>query len=447
MNEIEDKEEKQKVLLPPRGTSDLFERRLLKIETINDSIFKIARSHGFTRIDLPVFESVDVFRRTAQFSEDSSFTFLDKSGREMVLRPDINAPISRAFVNHLATEPLPAKLFFEGKVFRYRHAKRREFRMFGLETYGVDDFSADGEIVSTVGEIITTVGFKGYEVEYGNLQIYKKILQNIYGQNEIDTILHKLHFADSSKTAQKILEGFRVPENISANLLAMLFPNDNQTDGINVLEKIAEQSQVLSEELSNALNFKDSLRSYGVTNIRLSLSNLHGTGFYSGMTYRIQPIGTHIPLADGGRYNTMVKDLGGEATPATGLAFGIEKIIDMAEDLGIRIPDKKAESYIVVLPKNTITPELRSILQQTRKSSPSITIEEELIDRRPEQTKKYGVHKGYKNAIFIESTSNDNTWPLKGTLYSLTNLSEGKQITEIKSPEDLVNLFTNNANV
>ncbi|KKQ77159.1 MAG: ATP phosphoribosyltransferase regulatory subunit [Parcubacteria group bacterium GW2011_GWA1_38_7] len=430
---------KHEIPQPPRGTEDIFELRLLKIETVKSIFFDIARSHGFTRIDIPIFESAEVFKRTAEFSEDSSFTFPDKSGRQMVLRPDINAPISRAFVNHLAAEPLPSKLFFEGKVFRYRHAKRREFRMFGLETYGVTDFSADAEIVSTVGEMTKAIGFKGYEVEFSNLQIYKNLLEGILKQVDSKVVLHKLHFADSAETAQKILEEFNVSEKVTDNLLAMLFPHDSRVDSLSIFEHVAGQSQTLSDELTTVLKFRDALESYGIINAKLSLSNLHGTGFYSGITYRVQPLGVNIPLADGGRYDTMVENLGGKPTPATGLAFGVERIIDMAEGQGIEILQKKNEGYIVVLPKNTDVTELRTILQQARESCPS-AIEEELLDRKPEHTKKYGTQKGYENAVFIENMGN-SAWPLKMISYSLTNLSGNKKTMVMETPRDLVNFL------
>ena len=87
----------------PRGTEDLFEPQLLKIEAVTSRLFKEARAWGFTRIDLPTFEHDEVFKRTAEFSEDTSYLFFDKSGRSLVLRPDINAPITRAVINNLSS--------------------------------------------------------------------------------------------------------------------------------------------------------------------------------------------------------------------------------------------------------------------------------------------------------------------------------------------------------
>jgi len=437
--------DKQQILLPPRGTKDLFEPQLLEIEAIKSIFFKIARSHGFTRIDLPIFEKKKVFERTAEFSEESSFLFMDKSGRRMVLRPDINAPISRAYVNRLSNKYLPAKLFFEGKVFRYRHTRRREFRMFGLETYGVSSFSADAEIISIVGEMTRAIGFKGYRVEYSNLQIYKRILNACVGLSGAREILYNLRSIKNKESARKMLDCSRVPENDAKKIVYMLFAPKKGIDDLNLLGNLVENSKILSEELKQVIFFKDALRDYGVINARFSLSNLHGTGFYSGLTFRLQLDGVNSLLADGGRYDSMVENLGGKSTAATGLAFGIERIIDMAEKQGINISRKKKNGLIVSLFGSRGGKEIRSILGKIRDEN-SLVIEEEQLNRKVVQVKKYGAQKGYHFALFIENSGLINTWPLKLTLYSLINFNKRKKIVTIKNPEELANFFKNYSN-
>lgn len=423
----------------PRGTEDLFEPQLLKIEVVTDRLFRTARAWGFTRIDLPTFEYDEVFRRTAEFSEDTSYLFTDKSGRSLVLRPDINAPITRAVINNLSSAPTPIKLFFADKVFRYRHASRREFRMFGLETYGVSSPLADAEVLRVAADVVEETGFPGYEIEYGNLQVYYKFLQEIIGriQNPPDsrTLLYQLRSVNDRSSAVNMLRDSNVPGDDSEKMLTMLFSSGKNDESFDILATLSRDSQAIEEELESTKKFKEALQEYGLDNTRFSLRSLHGTGFYSGFTYRLTPEGSSMPLTDGGRYDTMAKSLGGNDTPAAGLGLGVERLIDLAEQQNIAIIDSQTRrGVIVVFEQGQLRSDLKSILKIARENG--LILQEELVKRKPGQTRRYGASKGYQHAIFISEQNVDGRKVYQTKVHSLEK--DGKEQTFVLESKDSV---------
>lgn len=434
---------KKEVPKSPRGTEDLFEPQLLKIEAVTSRLFKEARAWGFTRIDLPTFEHDEVFRRTAEFSEDTSYLFSDKSGRPLVLRPDINAPITRAVINNLSSTPAPIKLFFADKVFRYRHASKREFRMFGLETYGVSSPLADAEVLRIAANVVEDLGFPGYEIEYGNLQIYYKFLQEIVGkiQNPPDsrTLFHKLRSAKDVSLAAGILKDSNVPSEDSEKLLIMLFSSGKDDESFSILTALSRDSKAIEEELGKTKRFKEALQEFGLDNTRLSIGNLHGTGFYSGFTYRLTPGKSPMPLVDGGRYDTMAESLGGNQTPATGLGLGIERLIYLAEQQNIPIGESQAKKGVIIsFEQDQLRSDLRPILQAARENG--FILEEELVKRKPGQVRRYGANKGYQHAVFISEQNVDGKNVYQAKVHFLEQGNK-EQVFIMESKDSLMNLL------
>lgn len=422
--------------IPPRGTEDTFGLQLLKVEAAVELLSRSAKLWGFSRIDLPMFESEEVFRRTAEFSEETSYLFTDKSNRHLVLRPDINAPISRAIVNNFSSAPTPIKLFFTDKVFRYRSVSKdskREFRIFGLETYGVAEASADAEILRVVADVIEEAGFPGYDIEFGNLQLYYKYIEEIVGKLQNPPgpklLLHKLRFAKDISVATKILQDSAISGNDIEKMVTMLSSSGKGNEGLDILTEFSRYSKAIEDELESTLKFKAALEKQDLQNSAFSLGNLHGTGFYSGFTYRLAPKGASVPFIDGGRYDSMVENLGGLPTPATGIGVGIDRFISALEQQNlsfINLDTKKGA--MIVFEDDALRTDLRLILKDVREKG--ITLEEELIKRKTVQTKRYGMTKGYKYLITItdnEGGYNVRVSPLAKREEEQTYIAIGKE--------------------
>lgn len=386
---------------PPRGTRDLFEDDLKKIEFVISVVSRLARSYGFMRVDTPVLEHLDVFRLTSPVDIEKCYMFQDKSGRDLILRPDINAPLSRVVVNNFLSTPLPIKFFFVDKVFRYRHSSKREFRMLGLESFGVNGPQADAEIVKLTADILEEIGFNRYEVEYNNLQIYYKYLKEFLTScgASIDSfrLLHDLRFAQSLEDKLSLLSSCGLPKG-KVDLFAEMICQDKNADSYSVFEKAASCSDALSEELEITKAFRDSLAAYGLRDLRLNLGNLHGTGFYSGLAYRVRLDGASREIADGGRYDNFVECLSAKQLPATGLGLGIERLIRMAESQNIRLAQKTGESGILIIGDEQAMIAINPLLKSLRRYGQPVEID--LLRQKRSHSIRYGRFKGYKYAVF-----------------------------------------------
>jgi len=350
---------------PPRGTADVFESDLRKIEHVQGLGFDIARSYGFFRVDTPMFEHLDIFELTAPFSRDKCYVFPDKSGRELTLRPDIMAPISRSVVNNCLTGVFPAKLFFADKVFRYRHAKRREFRLFGLETYGSKGYDADAELILVAMDIFRKIGLTQLVVEFSYPDIYAMLIEEAVRIHSLSfepsELLHQLQLCKSEEEIHLLLVKNGFPKEMQDLFLRMLLCKD-ESCGWKSIKEIADRTNKLAQVASNLMEFSEALDAHNLKNSSVfNIGNLHGLGYYSGLTYRINTVGDNQQLADGGRYDTFIQRLCGKSINATGIAFGIERLIRIAESRKISLTNGSSNN-----PRILIASSDRSIMKHLR---------------------------------------------------------------------------------
>jgi len=386
---------------PPRGTCDYFDQHLRKIEYVSNVLFSLARLWGYLRVDTPTFEHSDVFRRTCAFGEDKCFVFKDKSSRELVLRPDVNAPLSRLVINNLRSALLPVKLFFADKVFRYRHDKKREFRMFGLEIFGIREASADIEAVSWLAEAVKQLGFSGVSVRYSDVGIVPALIRAgnpELADSAIASLVHSMRHADSqedvvSSIRERAIDPAIVP------LVAMFFQPG--ADSQVLLSSVRTLSACLSASAERMSEFGSRL-SHADIPASLEIQNLHGSGFYSGLTYRVYVDGCGPELADGGRFDHMNSALGGPGMPATGLGFGLERIVRYLDSQGL-LPQAPVRGVLIQSAAASASAALSSEVRRH-----GLTAEVDLLPRKIGRALNYAKAKGYGAVLLVHESGDGN---------------------------------------
>lgn len=397
---------------PPRSTADVFEADLQKIEYVQALGAEVVRSYGFCRVDTPTFEHLNIFELTAPFSRDKCYVFSDKSGRELVLRPDIMAPISRLVANNCLAGVFPAKFFFYGKVFRYRHAKRREFRLFGLEAYGSKGYDADAEIIRITMDIFRKIGIDQAVVEFSYPAIYAILVEDIARVYSLpldsSDILHQLQLCKSQEDVSLILLENAFPKEMRDFFLRMLFCNDDVC-GWQFIEELAVRTDKFSKIATELMDFSVALDAYHLrSNSIFNISNLHGLGYYSGLTYRINAVKDNQQLADGGRYDTFIQSLCGKSVNASGIAFGVERLIRIAESQDISIARNMPKVLRVLVSSSTrlIMNRLRSMLSKLRQRG--YVIEEYFQSGKFSQTIKYAQSRKYDLLLSFDQSQNND---------------------------------------
>ncbi|MDA1090290.1 MAG: histidine--tRNA ligase [Proteobacteria bacterium] len=308
-------------LQPPRGTRDILPEDHRRHRHVTETAFAIAALYGYGEISTPIFEATEVFSRTLGETSDvvtkEMYTFDDRKGRSTTLRPEGTAGVARAFISGLRSEPLPLKLFYRGPMFRYERpqkGRQRQFHQFGVELLGVEDPLGDVETITLGAHILGDLGV----MDDVTLQL------NTLGDAESreayrSTLVEYLQDfrADLSEDSQARLE----------NNPLRIFDSKHKGDQAAVAE-----APLLSEALNDySKDFfgrvQEGLKITGIS-YEINPRLVRGLDYYCHTAFEFvtDQLGAQGAVLAGGRYDGLIKQLGGPETPGTGWAAGVERL-------------------------------------------------------------------------------------------------------------------------
>lgn len=399
-----------------KGMHDLLPEDLAKIEHVESLFLKTAGQYGFVRVQTPTLELAEIYKSTSEFPEERCYSLVDGKGRKMVLRSDPDAPLARLVVNHFRYAPKPIKLAFCGSIFRSWNPRRREFRMFSINTFGVEESTADAEILRVIADVVDEVGFPGYRVEFNNLELFRRIITATgakhCGNDNVGEILYALRFALDPESVIVILDSHHhLPRNVIDAILLLLECHD-EPKAHDVLARLSGAFPSLTPELKKTLAFREALTNQGIKQLRLNVANLHGTGFYSSFTYRLFPENSTKEIGDGGRYDNMTQQMNSEQMPAAGIGLGIERFIELmtANHCSIALPTKP-QGIIVVYSEPSLAIRCRSTLRRVRLTGR--IVEEDLVNRSFDKTVRYAKSKKYNRVVMVRMSGPEEWSHLK----------------------------------
>jgi histidyl-tRNA synthetase len=295
-----------------------------KIESVAREIF---RKYGFQEIRIPIIESTDIFIRsigeTTDIVEKEMYTFPDKAGRSITMRPEGTAPSVRCYVeHHLYNLPSPQKFFYSGPMFRYERPQKGRFRQFyqiGVEAFGVSHPSMDAEIIVMLRNLLEGIGLKEVNFELNSIGCdkcrpdYRNALLNFF----------KNRLSDFCPDCQRRYE---------LNPLRIL---DCKVERCIELRRGAP---VVTDHLCNECreHFDELIFRLQTLKIPYTLnSNLvRGLDYYTRTAFEVtsEHLGAQKAVAAGGRYDKLVEEFGGPQTPAIGFALGMERIVTLLKE-------------------------------------------------------------------------------------------------------------------
>ena len=325
---------------PVRGTHDLFGEEINKFNKVVDEVKSISQKFGFNELITPIFESSILFKKPLGEQSDvvlkEMYTFNDRNEDEITLRPEYTTPMIRAAIFNGLLNNLPAKFFGTGQMFRRERPQKgryRQFNQINFENFGSDDFFADIEIISLANtllkKIIPNSNFTLHINTLGareNLSTYKKILSKFFNDN------------------QKFLSEESL-DKIYTNPLRIL-DSKNPEDSV-IIKKSPKLIDLISKtDLNNYEEIKKSLIDLGITIFEDS-NLVRGLDYYCHTVFEFKSneLGSQNTLIGGGRYNGLIKTLGGKDIPGVGWAGGIERIMLLMNS----IPQKEADIHIAIL--------------------------------------------------------------------------------------------------
>jgi histidyl-tRNA synthetase len=326
----------------------------------------VCETYGFKEIRTPIFEHTELFSRgigdTTDIVQKEMFTFNDRGGRSLTLRPEATAAVSRAYLeHHLDSQPQPVKLYLVGPMFRSERPQAGRFHQFhqlDFETFGSHDPAVDAEIIACTWDFLGSLGLSGFQVELNSVGCpgcrpsYTRALREYYAS--LQESLCDICQVRLGQNPLRLLD-CKVPrcQGLKAGapaILDYLCPDCS--------EHFARVQQYL-----------------GLLDIpfRLNTELVRGLDYYTHTTFEVtlEGIGAQGSLAGGGRYNNLVEEIGGPAVPAIGAAIGLERVMLALEQQGVELPLPSARPIFVTVAdarSEELTREALCLLSELRRA-------------------------------------------------------------------------------
>ena len=325
----------------PKGVSEYFPDRSNLFEHVRDSLIAPAKKSGYQLIELPVFEDTDLYRRGVGESTDvvskEMYTFEDRGGRSITLRPEGTAGVMRAVIEHgLDRGQLPVKLWYSGQFFRAERPQAGRYRQFyqvGVEAIGIDDPAVDAEVIAIADAGFKSLGLNKYRLEMTSLG---------------DAASRAAHRVDLLKFIAGLDLDEATAERAKINPLRLF--DDKREEMKKAMAKAPLLMDYLnvesSEHFNKVLNYLDCLNVSYVLNPRM----VRGLDYYTGTTFEFvhELLGAQSGIGGGGRYDGLMQDLGGQALSGIGFGLGVDRVLLAAEAEGVISQDAFASDLYII---------------------------------------------------------------------------------------------------
>jgi histidyl-tRNA synthetase len=317
----------------PRGTHDILPSEQPLWQWVKGEMETVADLYGYRRIDTPAFEDTELIVRTSGGGSDvvqkETYTFTDRGGRSLTLRPEATAPICRAYIQQgLHREPQPQKLYTIGPMWRYDRPQKGRYRehwQLSVEAIGTDDPGVDAEVIQLYAELLRRFGVTNYTLQLNSIgdancrPAYLEQLGAWLDEHEAEL--------DEEARAKRGTSPLRVFDVKSPEVQARL------QDAPKIGESLCDACR---EHFAHVREFLDG---YGVE-YELAPTLVRGLDYYTRTTFefRDEAIGAQDTICGGGRYDGLIEEIGGPPTPGIGFGAGLERLLLSIDDGNVPQP-------------------------------------------------------------------------------------------------------------
>lgn len=326
----------------PKGTRDILPEEIYKWYFVEEKFREICHQFGYHEIRIPVFEHTELFQRgvgdTTDIVQKEMYTFDDKGGRSISLRPEGTAGVVRSYIeNGMASLPQPVKLFYNITAYRYENVQKgryREFHQFGLELFGAAEPSADVEVISLLHLFFKRLGIQNLSLNLNSIgcpacrAAYNERLKE-YLRLRLDKLCHtcKERF---ERNPMRIIDCKE--ESCKQEL----------TDAPALLDYICDDCARHFEKV------KEKLTAMGIA-FSIDKGIVRGLDYYTRTVFEFvsKNIGTQGTVCGGGRYDGLIEACGGNPSPGIGFGLGIERLLLEMDSQGIVIPPPDAPDIFI----------------------------------------------------------------------------------------------------
>jgi histidyl-tRNA synthetase len=327
----------------PRGTHDILPSEQPLWRLVTGEAERICSLYGYRPIQTPVFEDTAIFQRTSGEGSDvvhkEMYTFTDRGGRSLTLRPEGTAPIARAYLEHgMHREAQPVKLYTIATMYRYAAPQRGRFRehwQLSVEAIGSDDPAIDAELIQLYDELLARLGVTKYKLllnSIGDEHCRPAYLEQLTAWlDEHEDVLDE---EARQKRATSPLRVFDVKDERVQSALA-----DAPKIGDALCDECRAHFAAVQQHLEN----------YGVE-FELVPTLVRGLDYYTRTAFEFvdEAIGAQSTICGGGRYDGLIEQLGGKPTPGIGFGAGIERLLLSLEAEGVQAEPEEIDVFVAL---------------------------------------------------------------------------------------------------
>ena len=325
----------------PKGVSEYVPDRSAAFEFVRENLVAPAKRAGYQLIELPVFEDTDLFKRGVGESTDvvskEMYTFEDRGGRSITLRPEGTAGVMRAVIEHgLDRGQLPVKVWYSGQFFRAERPQAGRYRQFyqvGIEAIGLDDPAIDAEVIAIADAGFRALGLSKYRLELTSLgDAESRAAHRVDLLKFIATL-----DLDEATAARAAINPLRLFDDKREEMKKAM------ADAPLLINYLNDKSKTQFELVKKYL---DSLGISYVLNPRM----VRGLDYYTGTTFEFvhELLGAQSGIGGGGRYDGLMEQLGGQALSGIGFGLGVDRALLAAEAEGVIASDDFASDLFII---------------------------------------------------------------------------------------------------
>lgn len=412
----------------PRGTEDILPNDSKIWRLIENTAHEICAKYGYKEIRTPVFEDTSLFSRgvgdTTDVVQKEMYTFNDKGGRSITLRPEGTASLVRSYIeNSLYANPQPTKLYYLISCYRYekpQSGRLREFHQFGLECFGSDSSATDAEIITLAFDFFKTLGVKDLSLNLNSIGCEKcKPKYNEELKKYFSSHIDKLCDTCKDRLEKNPMRIIDCKSPVCQEVCA---------DAPRMIDYLCEDCDSHFNQLTSYL---DKL------NIKYAIDPniVRGLDYYTKTVFEItsDALGAQSTVCGGGRYNGLVEELGGKPTPGIGFAMGIERLILILKSQGIELGESLGPNIFVASIGDNASLTAQKLVYDLRNKG--LWAERDLCDRSVKAQMKYANKLGACYSIVIGDDE------ILNNKASLKNMGTGEETVVELSCDSIYNII------
>ena len=358
---------KREQISAPKGVSEYVPPRSASFEWVRDNLIAPAKAAGYQLMELPVFEDTNLFSRGVGESTDvvskEMYTFEDRGGRSITLRPEGTAGVMRSVIEHsLDRGQLPVKVFYSGAFFRAERPQAGRYRQFyqvGVESIGLDDPAIDAEVIALADTAFKNIGLKKYRLEITSLGDSQS-----RAAHKVDLVAFlKTLNLDEATAARAEINPLRLFDDKREEIQAKMAGAPLLMDYLSAESK---------ENFDQVRSYLDALGINYTVNPRM----VRGLDYYTGTTFEFihEDLGAQSGIGGGGRYDGLMETLGGQSLSGIGFGLGVDRILLAAEAEGVLAENQFASDLFIIPLGQAAKVEALSIAHSLRQSGLRVEI-------------------------------------------------------------------------